>query len=136
MPNSDSVTQQSREVVQRCIDALNSGNAEGFLGCFSPDLEFDMPGTTPVSGKTKGLAAFTEVVTNVAKYLDVLITIKVFNFIAAGEWVVTEANGHGVTKKGKDYNNRYCHLWQVRNGKIVKFVEYNDTDLVNRVLCA
>lgn len=75
-------------------------------------------------------------VTNVAKYLDVLITIKVFNFIAAGEWVVTEANGHGVTKKGRDYNNRYCHLWQVRNGKIVKFIEYNDTDLVNRVLCA
>lgn len=136
MPNNDSVTQQSGEVVQRCIDALNSGNAEGFLGCFAPDLEFDMPGTTPVSGKAKGLPAFTEVVTNVAQYLDVLITIKVFNFIVAGEWVVTEAHGHGVTKKGKDYNNRYCHLWQVRNGKIVKFIEYNDTDLVNRVLCS
>ena len=136
MSNRDTITGQSREVVQRCIDALNGGNAEGFLGCFSPELEFDMPGTTPVSGKTRGLTAFTEVVTNVAKYLDVLITIKVFNFIAAGEWVVTEANGHGVTKKGKDYNNRYCHLWQVRNGKIVKFIEYNDTDLVNRVLCA
>lgn len=136
MATNDKITEQSRAVVQRCIDALNGGDAAGFLGCFSEDMEFEMPGSTPVSGKTKGLAAFTTLVSDVANYLNVLITIKVFNFIACGEWVVTEANGHGVTKKGKDYNNRYCHLWRVQNGKIVKFIEYNDTDLIMRVLCA
>ena len=129
-------TASSRQVVQRAIDALNSGDAAGFLGSFSEDLEFWMPGTTPVSGQTHGLKEFTSLVEKVAGYLNVLITIKVTNFIACGEWVVTQADGHGVTKAGKDYDNHYCHLWQVCNGKITKFVEYNDTDLIMRVLCA
>jgi uncharacterized protein len=41
-----------------------------------------------------------------------------------------------VTKAGKDYDNHYCHLWHVKDGKIDKFTEYNDTDLIVRVLCA
>jgi uncharacterized protein len=123
-------------VVKVAIDALNRGDAEVFLGSFSDDLHFKMPGTTPVSGETHGIQAFTEVVTNVANYLSVLITIRVTNFISCGDWVVTEADGHGVTKAGKDYDNHYCHLWHVKDGKIDKFVEYNDTDLIMRVLCA
>jgi len=129
-------TEASREVVQRAIDALNRGDSEGFLNSFSADFDFWMPGTTPFSGRTKGIQEFPALIAKVASYLDVMITIKVTNFIACGEWVITEAVGHGVTKKGKDYNNTYCHLWQVRDGKIVKFVEYNDTDLIVRVLCA
>lgn len=128
-------TEESRRVVQKAIDALNNGDNETFIACFEDDFEFWIPGTTPVSGRTKGIAEFAELVTKVAEYLDVQITIKVTNFIACGEWVVSEATGHGVTKKGKDYNNCYCHIWRVRNGKIIKFVEYNDTDLILRVLC-
>jgi len=124
------------DVVRTAIDALNNGDAVAFLGSFSDDLHFRMPGTTPVSGETRGLDAFTQVVTGVANYLSVLITIRVTNFISCGDWVVTEADGHGVTKAGKDYDNHYCHLWHVKDGKIDKFTEYNDTDLIMRVLCA
>jgi ketosteroid isomerase-like protein len=128
--------QASTEIVRKAIDALNRGDAAAFIGSFSDDLEFHMPGSTPVSGYTRGLAEFTQLVEKVAGYLEVMITLKVTNFISCGEWVVTESVGHGVTKKGQDYNNTYCHLWQVRNGRIVKFTEYNDTDLIMRVLCA
>ncbi len=129
-------TLSSHEVVQNAIDALNRGDAAAFLGSFSEDLDFWMPGTTPVSGHTHGLQEFTALVEKVAGYLSVMITINVTNFITCGEWVVTQSDGHGVTKQGKDYDNHYCHLWQVRNGKIKTFVEYNDTDLIMRVLCA
>lgn len=134
--SSDSVSQASSRVVQAAIDALNRGDAEQFIGSFSQDLDFRMPGTTPVSGRTKGIQQFTDLVTKVATYLDVMITIRVTNFIACGEWVVTESVGHGITKNGQDYDNTYCHLWRVQDGKIIEFVEYNDTDLIMRVLCA
>ncbi len=134
--NVDRKTQSSREVVEKAIAALNRGDGAAFIGAFSDDLDFNMPGSTPVSGHTHGIQEFTALVGKVAGYVDVPITIKVTNFIACGEWVVTESDGHAVTKSGKDYNNHYCHLWQVRNGKIVKFVEYNDTELIMRVLCA
>jgi len=129
-------TEESRAVVQASIDALNRGDAAAFLGSFADDLLFEMPGYTPVSGKTKNLAEFTELVTKVASYVSVMITIRVTLFLVAGEWVVTRADGHGVTKHGKNYDNHYCHLWRVRNGKISEFVEYNDTQLIMDVLCA
>ena len=136
MSNAEQKTRNADEIVRAAIDALNQGNAEGFIGSFSDDLHFRMPGTTPVSSETKNLPDFIKVVTGVAEYLDVLITIKVTNFISCGDWVVTESDGHGVTKKGKSYDNHYCHLWHVKDGKIDKFTEYNDTDLILRVLCA
>lgn len=135
MSSAEQKSKSAADVVQAAIDALNAGDAEKFLGSFSQDLHFRMPGTTPVSGETHGLEAFTKVVTDVANHLNVLITIKVTNFIACGDWVVTEADGHGVTKAGKDYDNHYCHLWHVKDGKIDKFTEYNDTDLILKVLC-
>ncbi len=128
--------ENSRRTVRAAIDALNRGDAAAFLGSFSDNLDFNMPGTTPVSARTKGIREFTDLVTKVAGYLNGMIRLKVTFFLACGEWVVTEAVGHGVTKNGQDYDNSYCHLWQVRDGKIVKFVEYNDTDLILRVLCA
>jgi uncharacterized protein len=136
MNTTEKQTKSATDVVNIAIDALNRGDAATFLGSFSDELHFKMPGTTPVSGETHGIEAFTQVVTGVANYLSVLITIKVTNFISCGDWVVTEADGHGVTKAGKDYDNHYCHLWHVTDGKIDKFVEYNDTDLIMRVLCA
>lgn len=136
MNTAEKQSRNATEVVKVAIDALNRGDAAAFLGSFSEDLHFKMPGTTPVSGETHGISAFTEVVTNVANYLSVMITIKVTNFISCGDWVVTEADGHGVTKAGNDYDNHYCHLWHVKDGRIDKFVEYNDTDLIVRVLCA
>ena len=129
-------TEESRKVVQGAIDALNRGDGEAFVNFFSDDLDFWMPGTTPVSGKIKGKQGFAELAGKVAEYLDVMITLKITNFIACGDWVVSEAVGDALTKKGKKYCNTYCHLWQVKNGKVVKFVEYNDTELIMRVLVA
>jgi uncharacterized protein len=136
MSTAEQQSKTAAEIVQASIDALNRGDAAAFIGSFSDDLHFRMPGTTPVSGETRGIVEFTKVVTDVANYLSVMITIKVTNFISCGDWVVTEADGHGVTKAGRDYDNHYCHLWHVKDGKIDKFVEYNDTDLIMRVLCA
>lgn len=129
-------TEESTRVVQASIDALNRGDSAAFIGSFSDDLDFEMPGTTPVSGKTRGLQGFIDCATKVAGLTSVMITLKITFFLAAGEWVVTRADGHGVTKAGRDYDNHYCHLWRVRDGKICEFVEYNDTQLIMDVLCA
>jgi ketosteroid isomerase-like protein len=130
-----SETEDSSRVVQAALDALNNGDAEGFLGSFADDLDFEMPGSTPVSGHTRNLEEFIALVSNVGSLVSEPITLRVTFFLAAGEWVVTRADGHGVTNDGKDYDNRYCLLWRVRDGRIIEFVEFNDTQLIMDVLC-
>ena len=127
-------TEENRRIVLDAVDALNEGDGEGWLAAFHEDFEFTIPGNDSLSGTKKGKKAFRELIENVAERLDVGITIKLTNVIASGEWVVTESLGHSVTKKGEDYNQTYCILFQVREGKIIKYVEYHDTALIRKVL--
>jgi ketosteroid isomerase-like protein len=57
-----------------------------------------------------------------------------FNFIAEGDYVVVEARGDNVTRSGERYDNQYCMVWRIENGKIKEIKEYCDSALVERVL--
>jgi len=57
-----------------------------------------------------------------------------FNFIAEGDYVVVEARGDNVTKTGIRYDNQYCMVWRIEDGKIKMIKEYCDSALVERVL--
>jgi len=37
------------------IEAARSGLGDAFVACFSDDLDFWFPGTTPISGRRQGL---------------------------------------------------------------------------------
>jgi ketosteroid isomerase-like protein len=53
---------------------------------------------------------------------------------ADGDHVIVEANGTAVTKAGKDYNNRYCFIIRMEDGKMVEVREYLDTALAQEVI--
>ena len=57
-----------------------------------------------------------------------------FNFIADGDYVAVEARGDNVTKTGQRYDNHYCLVFRIENGKIKQIKEYCDSTLVERVL--
>ncbi len=56
------------------------------------------------------------------------------NFIADGDHVAVESRGDNVTKSGLRYDNQYCMVFRIENGKIKEIKEYCDSDLVERVL--
>ncbi len=131
----DAAGQESATLVLRAIDAAREQRAEEFLACFADDVAFWMPGSTPISGRWHDRAGFVAYAMKVWSYLDVPVRLEVDGVIAAGEWVVTTCRGHGITKSGADYDNVYCLVWRVRAGRVVTFVEYCDTALVEAVLC-
>ncbi len=49
-------------------------------------------------------------------------------------YVIVEARGDNVTKAGKPYNNEYCFVFRLSDGKIKEVKEYSDTALVDAVL--
>ncbi len=50
--------------------------------------------------------------------------------LADGNWVVIEARGHNATPDGKIYNNKYCWVCRITDGKLHELKEYMDTELV------
>jgi uncharacterized protein len=57
-----------------------------------------------------------------------------FNFIADGDYVAVESRGDNVTKAGMRYDNQYCMIWRIADGRIKEIKEYCDSTLVERVL--
>lgn len=55
-------------------------------------------------------------------------------FIADGDYVVVEAKGDNVTKEGARYDNDYCLVYRLENGKITEVREYCDSVLAERAL--
>ena len=57
-----------------------------------------------------------------------------YNFIAEGDTVVVDPRGDNVTKDGLRYDNEYCMVWRIEDGRIKLIKEYCDSALVERVL--
>jgi ketosteroid isomerase-like protein len=57
-----------------------------------------------------------------------------FNFIAEGNYVVVEAKGDNVTKTGVRYDNDYCMVWRLQDGRIKEIREYCDSVLTEKAL--
>jgi uncharacterized protein len=55
-------------------------------------------------------------------------------FIAEGDYVVVEAKGDNVTKSGLRYDNDYCMVFRLENGKVKEIKEYCDSALVEKAL--
>jgi len=54
--------------------------------------------------------------------------------IDGGDVIVVQATGRNVTRDGQRYDNDYAFVIHFREGKIARYEEYCDTDLIARVL--
>jgi ketosteroid isomerase-like protein len=55
-------------------------------------------------------------------------------FIADGDHVVVEARGNNVTRTGVRYDNEYCLVFRLENGRIKEIREYCDSALTEKAL--
>lgn len=125
-----------KEFVRHIYDEVSKGNHQVFLDAVTDDFTFTLIGTTRFSGTYRGIPEMQEKsigpVMSILKTQPRLVVDKVF---ADGDYVVVIDHGEGgVTKEGKDYNNTYCNVIRMHNGKIAEVTEYCDTALVNTVL--
>ena len=60
--------------------------------------------------------------------------MEAHRFIADEDYVVVEARGRNTTKDGVPYNNIYCYVFHLANGKLQEMTEYLDTELVTAAL--
>jgi hypothetical protein len=123
----------NKQLMQRIFAELSNGNDKPFLDAMADDMKWQWMGSGQWSRTFDGKAAVLEELwaavraTLVAPY-----KVIASRFIADGDFVAIEALGQNTTPEGKIYNNRYCWVCTLREGKIRELNEYMDTDLVTR----
>jgi len=122
---------ENKALVRSMFAALSKGDAEGWLGAMADDARIVTTGTTIVSGnhtKAEYIAkAFNVAIPQLDEH-GVVLTPD--NFIAEGDYVAVQLHGQATTKAGKPYNNVYCMVFRIANGKVQELIEYCDTELI------
>ena len=126
---------ENKELIRNMFAELSKGNVQAFLTAMADDLRFTVIGTTKYSGTFNGKQEFiNKVLGPLGAQLEGGITLTPDNLIAEGDYVAMQGRGKSNTKAGGTYNNTYCHVFRIANGKVQEVTEYLDTELVTRAL--
>ncbi len=126
----------NKQVIRDFFAALSNGESERVRELLHKDVTWTIIGDTPVSRTFQGIEDFeTGILGAVFQQIDAAagVSVEILELIAEGDKVVARAEGKIKGKFGP-YNNTYCHVFTVRDGKIIDDTEYLDTVLIERSL--
>lgn len=128
-------TAANKELMQEIYDELAKGNRMPFRNALAEDFRWIMKGRTAWSKTYEGRDAVrTELLAPLFAQFEEGYRNKPLRLIAERDLVVVECEGSVMTKAGKPYDNQYCLIFRIENGRIKELTEYLDTALVNETL--
>jgi ketosteroid isomerase-like protein len=127
----------NKKVMQYIFSELSKGNSQPFVESMADDFSWTITGTTKWLKKYDGKRAVIEELFGALRTkLVPPIVVQAYRFIADEDYVVVEARGRNTTKDGVPYNNIYCYVFHLADGKLQEMTEYLDTELVTAALGA
>ena len=126
---------ENKKLLQDVFTELAKGNSRPFVESLSDEVRWTIIGTTKWSRTFDGKrAVLAELLTPLRAQIADRVRVSADRFIAEDDLVVVEGRGHNTTTTGKPYNNTYCWIYRLANGKVQELTEYMDTQLVATAL--
>jgi uncharacterized protein len=126
---------ENKKLMEEIFAGLANRNGTLLIERMSDDFRWINIGTNKWSGMFDGKAAvLRDLLAPLRAVLVERSRTVAHCFIADGDYVIVEARGDNVTKAGKPYDNEYCFVFRLSDGKIKEVKEYSDTALVDAVL--
>jgi len=126
---------ENKHLMQNIFAELAKGNARPFVDSMADDFRWTVTGNTKWSRTFDGKkAVISELFGALGERIEGNIKTIATRFIAEDDFVVVEAQGDNMTKSGTPYNNNYCFVFRLADGKLKEVREYLDTELVTSAL--
>ncbi len=121
--------------MQHIFSELSKGNGKPFVESLADGFCWTVTGTTKWSKTYQGKqAVLTELLQPLFSQFENQYTNTAQRFIAEDDYVVVECRGKVTTKAGLPYNNAYCWVCRIAEGKLQELTEYCDTELITAAL--
>jgi uncharacterized protein len=125
---------ENKKLMEAIFADVTAGNRALYVNCLADNVTMTVTGQYSWSQTFHGKeSVLRDLYGYVASLLRQRRTIP-FRIIADDEWVAVEARGDMVTHAGERYDNHYCLIYRIENGKIHEIREYQDSTLCERVL--
>jgi len=128
----------NKQLLRHVYAEISKGNVQPLLDSLADDVEWTIIGSTALSGTSRGKQEVIDKLLKPvrARLADGPIVFQPERFIAEGEYVVMQAEGRATALSGKPYNNTYCIVCRIVDGKVKEMVDYIDTELITSALGA
>jgi ketosteroid isomerase-like protein len=131
-------TETTRATVKAFYAALTKGDRDAVRGLLSDDCGWLPPASAPFEPMNGGAEIAAELGGRVVKRtfdISKPFNLEVRRIIADDDVAVVQQRLTATAKAtGLPYDNQYCWVYTVRDGKIVHMEEYADTLLASRVM--
>ena len=121
------IEEQNKELARRFLAVLTRADAAAADALCDNDVEFWVGGNLPFSG-SRGKAEALQGIEEVVGLFPEGLRFEVKAMTAEGDRVAIEATGEGPTAFGSLYQQEYHFLLKVRDGKVLAWREYLDTE--------
>jgi len=112
------------DLIRRGYDAFARGDIPAALDVFHPDITWHVPGRSPLSGDYHGHPGVLEFFGRCQQLsADTLRVVPEEFFLGGGDRVVALCTV-SAERHGQAWSSPEAHIWRVRDGKAVEFVEY------------
>ncbi|MFL6623572.1 MAG: nuclear transport factor 2 family protein [Sulfurifustis sp.] len=126
---------ENKKLMEKIFAGVAAGDSSLFVESLADDVVMRVTGQYSWSRTFMGKASLLrDLYGHLRTLLEKGARTIPHRFIADGDYVVVEARGDMVTKTGVRYDNEYCLIYRLANGKIVEIREYCDSLLCERVL--
>jgi len=125
---------ENKQIVLNFYEAGARGDMDGCFALLADDITWTNIGTTKFSGTYVGKRALAEdLLGPLFGQLKAGIASQIDRLTAEGDVVVAQTTGTAETKDGVPYNNTYCQVITIKDGKFAAVTEYMDTALIDTV---
>jgi uncharacterized protein len=118
------------DIVRRGYEAFGRGDLDTLMTLFAEDISWVTPGP-PEQLPTAGIRRGPQQVADFFQTLNTHFEVQQFtprDFIAEGNKVVVIGDEVARSRKtGRPINLAWCHVFEMRDGKVATFNEYFDT---------
>ncbi len=125
---------ENKKLLEDIFEQMALGNTRALSDAMADDFRWVFPGDWSWSGtwEPKSTVLHQLLRPLMAQFTEYRSAADVI--VAEGDRVVVQARAHAVTTRGETYDQTYCFLFRVAEGKLREVVEHCDTALVERVL--
>ncbi|MEU2039120.1 nuclear transport factor 2 family protein [Nocardia niwae] len=125
---------ENKKLLMEIFEQMSLGNTRAFSDAMADDFRWIFPGDWSWSGTWEPKSVVLDhllrpLMTQFTEYRSAAERI-----VAEDDHVVVRARAQAVTTRGESYDQTYCFVFRVADGKLREVVEYCNTALVERVL--
>ncbi len=126
--------EQNRRIVTEAFQRFVAGDQRPFWALVADDVRWTVIGSTDISGTFESKQAFIDNATSkLVGGLDGPLLGTVRKVLADGDHVVVQWESSAPMRNGGRYQQTYCWVLRLADGRVVETVAYLDTEMVSSV---